>query len=116
MPASPGSNSSISVHQTSRPTPGCASSPTRPSPAKWKEALTSPRDHPSDMQQTQRALHHLRRFTATPEACYFCVWEGYGDLNPPPSVLHGSRVTIPHRRYFLLKGSNPPTTRVRCRP
>jgi hypothetical protein len=62
-------------------------------------------DHPSDMQQTQRALHHLRRFTATPEACYFCVWEGYGDLNHPPSVLHGPRVTIPHRRYFLLKGS-----------
>jgi hypothetical protein len=38
-------------------------------------------DHPSDIEQTRRALDHLRRFTATPEDCYFCVWEGYGDPN-----------------------------------
>ena len=62
-------------------------------------------DHPSDAEQTQRAFEHLRRFTATPEDCYFCVWEGYPDLNFPPSVLHGPMVTIPHRRYFLLHGS-----------
>jgi hypothetical protein len=62
-------------------------------------------DHPSDMQQTQRAVDHLRRFTAAPEDCYFCLWEGYPDLNFPPSVLHGPMVTIPHRRYFLLHGS-----------
>jgi hypothetical protein len=64
-----------------------------------------PGDHVSEMQQTRLALEHLRRFTATREDCYFCVWEGYGDLNLPPSVLDGPMVTIPHRRYFLLHGS-----------
>jgi hypothetical protein len=46
-------------------------------------------DHQSDMQQIERALDHLRRFTATPEDCYFCVWEGYPDIYFPPSVLDG---------------------------
>jgi hypothetical protein len=50
-------------------------------------------DHPSNMQQTRRALDHLRRFTATPEDCYFCVWEGYSHYFPP-SVLAGPMVTI----------------------
>jgi hypothetical protein len=62
-------------------------------------------DHLPETEQTRLALEHLRRFTATPEGCYFCVWEGYGDLNLPPSVLHRPMVTIPHRRYFLLHGS-----------
>jgi hypothetical protein len=62
-------------------------------------------NHLPEMQQTRLVLEHLRRFTATPEDCYFCVWEGYGDLNFPPSVLNGPMVTIPHRRYFLLHGS-----------
>jgi hypothetical protein len=74
-------------------------------------------DHPSDMQQTARALDHLRGFTATPEDCYFGVWEGYSNADfPPPSVLDGPMVTItyrtihttqciPYRRYFLFHGS-----------
>jgi len=41
-------------------------------------------DDPSDIKQTRRAFLHLRRFTATPENCYFCVWEGYSGLNVPP--------------------------------
>jgi hypothetical protein len=52
-------------------------------------------DHPSDITQTRRALEHLRRFTATPDDCYFCVWEGYPDLNVPPSVLRGPMVSSP---------------------
>jgi len=66
-------------------------------------------DHPSDMQQTQRALDHLRHFTATPEDCYFCVWEGYSDVNFRLSVLDGPMVIITrrihYRRYFLFHGS-----------
>src|SRR5215213_5019334 len=57
-------------------------------------------DDPSDIKQTRRAFLHLRRITATPENCYFCVWEGYSGLNVPPSVLRGPMVTIPHRKYF----------------
>jgi hypothetical protein len=68
-------------------------------------------DHPSDMQQTARALDYLRRFTATPEDCYFCVWEGYSNSYfPPGSLLDGPMVTIPgwrlpYRRYLLIHGS-----------
>ena len=62
-------------------------------------------DHPSDINQTRRALEQLRRFTATPEDCYFCVWEGYPNLSFSGSVPHRPMVTIPHRRYFLLHGS-----------
>jgi hypothetical protein len=62
-------------------------------------------DHPSDLTQSRRALNHLRRFTATPEDCYFCLWEGYPDVTLPPSVRQRPMVTIPHRRYFLLHGS-----------
>lgn len=62
-------------------------------------------DHPTDMEQTQRALDHLRSFTATPEDCYFCVWEGHSDVHFRLSVLDGPMVTIPNRRYFLFHGS-----------
>jgi hypothetical protein len=62
-------------------------------------------DHLPEMEQTRLALEYLGQFTATPEDCYFCVWEGYGDEYIPPSVLEGPMVIIPHRRYFLLHGS-----------
>lgn len=62
-------------------------------------------DHPSDFEQAQRALDHLRRFTTTPEDCYFCVWEGWFDVRSRPAALDGPMVTIPDRRYFLLRGS-----------
>jgi hypothetical protein len=77
--------------------------PTKPGQTEADAIVTG--DHPSDIEQTRRALDYLRRFTAAPEDCYFCVWEGYGDLNFPPSVLLGPMVTVPHRRYFLLHGS-----------
>jgi hypothetical protein len=76
--------------------------PTKPGQAEGDVDVVE--DHPSEMQQTLRALDHLRRFTATPEDCYFCVWEGY-PISFPPTVLDGPMVTIPHRRYFLLHGS-----------
>lgn len=61
-------------------------------------------DHPPEMEQTRLALEHLQRFTARPEDCYFCVWEGYSHIQFPPSVLDGPMVIIPYRRYFLLHG------------
>jgi hypothetical protein len=88
--------------------------PTKPGQAEADANIAE--DHPSDIEQTRRALDHLRRFIGTPEDCYFCVWEGCGDLNFPPSVLDAPMVTIasntwsppqriPMRRYFLLRGS-----------
>ena len=77
--------------------------PSRPGQAETDADIAE--DHLLDLQQTRLALHHLRRFTTTPENCFFCVWEGYSDVHFPPSVLAGRMVTIPHRRYVLLQGS-----------
>jgi hypothetical protein len=45
----------------------------------------------------------LREFTSTPNLCYFCVWEGFGFLDPR-LYKHASRVTVPHRSYLLFRG------------
>jgi hypothetical protein len=41
----------------------------------------------------------LRDWTATPEDCWFCVWDGYGWESP-----EGPRVQLPHRSYLLYQG------------
>ena len=87
--------------------------PTRPGQAEGEVNIAE--DHPSDMQQTKRALDYLQRFTRTPEDCYFCIWEGYANSYSPLSVLEGPMVIIggrtpdgqhfPDRRYLLIHGS-----------
>jgi hypothetical protein len=63
-----------------------------------------PDDHPSDIAQARRALHRLAPFTATPEDCYFCLWEGYSDIPLPPDARRGPLVEVPHRRHALFRG------------
>ena len=69
----------------------------------------------------------LRRHTATPDKCWFCLWEGYGDLHPGGSIFFFAtaaspsgepsptmpeprfpqqkhRVRLPNRDYFLFTG------------
>lgn len=63
----------------------------------------------------------LRGFTATPEECYFCLWDGYGwegrrllstpGTAPlilpdpvPEAVRQGARVRLPERDYLLYTG------------
>jgi hypothetical protein len=62
----------------------------------------------------------LRQWTATPEQCWFCIWDGYGWSNVhqmtsdgtssvlpdpvPESVRNGPRVHLPHRDYLLYSG------------
>jgi hypothetical protein len=69
----------------------------------------------------------LAAHTRTPDDCYFCLWEGFGDLYGksvhrtlvlktstyrrwtaapafPLSVLEGRRVVVPHRTYLLFRG------------
>jgi hypothetical protein len=77
--------------------------PTRPGQAEADAELSD--DHPSDIAQARRALHLLARFTATPEDCFFCLWEGYSDIELPPEAMRDSLVDLPHRRYALLRGS-----------
>jgi hypothetical protein len=72
---------------------------------------------------------HARAWTATPEDCWFCVWDGFGwetsvsvsaflteDGEPPEfverripdpvpaPVRNGPRVRLPHRDYLLYQG------------
>jgi hypothetical protein len=63
-------------------------------------------DHPSDFAQARRAVHRLAPFTATPQECFFCVWDGYSDVELP-SAGRSPLVDLPHRRYVLLRGSLP---------
>ena len=45
----------------------------------------------------------LRDFTATPDRCYFCLWDGYGSI--PESVSRkAGRVITPGREYLLFSG------------
>lgn len=63
-----------------------------------------------------------RKWTTTPDDCWFCVWDGYGWANAvplllmgeeqasrmadpvPPEVRQGPRVHFPHRSYLLYGG------------
>ena len=45
----------------------------------------------------------LREFTSTPDRCYFCVWEGWGFLDPG-LYKNASRLRVPGRGYLLFRG------------
>lgn len=74
-------------------------------PGQAEADVEVPDGHPSDIAQARRALHLLARFTATPQECYFCLWDGYSDAPLPPEARRGPLVELPHRRYALLRGS-----------
>lgn len=77
-------------------------------------------DGPSETALLRTVLETLARHTGTPDDCYFCLWEGWGDIwgdqgggrrrGPriapafPASVLQGPRVVVPARSYFLFHG------------
>ncbi len=44
----------------------------------------------------------LRPHAATPDRCWFAVWEGWGGLTPPRDA---AKLELPHRRYFLATGT-----------
>lgn len=44
----------------------------------------------------------LRLHTATPDRCWFAIWEGYGGLGH--DVLRAPTFDVPHRSYHLLTG------------
>jgi hypothetical protein len=73
------------------------------------------RDHdaPSDIALLRASMQTLTRHTDTPDACYFCIWDGWplqsreGVAEPsvyPSSIPDGPRVVVPIRAYFLLQG------------
>jgi hypothetical protein len=62
--------------------------------------------------QARALIGLLSGHTSTPDACWFCVWDGYARTAPPrrawwrrkPNVPEGRRVRLPGRDYFLFKG------------
>jgi hypothetical protein len=85
---------------------------------------------PSEDAQLHAVLEVLTRHTRTPDDCYFCLWDGWGSdiegddgerildrqsgtprrqrrIAPafPSSVLHGPKVVVPNRSYFLFRGA-----------
>jgi hypothetical protein len=110
-------------------------------------------DAPTETAQLRAILETPAGHTRTPDDCYFCLWDGWGSdieggggariLDPqtgivrrgpqiapafPSSVLHGPKVVVPNRAYFLFRGSvsdfgdwgaartSPPTGRQRKGP
>jgi hypothetical protein len=85
-------------------------------------------DAPTEHEQLRAALEVLQEHTGTPDDCYFCLWDGWGFETPsvlryagapagsvelpriapafPPSVLNGPKVVVPHRKYYLFRGSS----------
>jgi hypothetical protein len=86
-------------------------------------------DRASESAQLGAVLQMLSRHTRTPDDCYFCLWDGWGSgiyggdgmrevdlqtgtthagpqMTPafPPTVLHGPKVVVPNRAYFLFHG------------
>jgi hypothetical protein len=85
---------------------------------------------PSESAQLRAVLVALTPHTRAPDDCYFCLWDGWGSdieggdgarlldwqsgtvrrgprIAPafPSSVLHGPKVVVPNRAYFLFRGA-----------
>ncbi len=61
-------------------------------------------DHGSIPEDECRALVEvLSDFTATPESCYFGLWEGYGNIDTR-KYKSDSRMRVPGRDYLLFSG------------
>jgi hypothetical protein len=56
---------------------------------------------PADAAETLVAS--LRAFTATPDRCYFGLWDGFGVPELWAFASH-PRLRLPHRAYFLFAG------------
>jgi hypothetical protein len=48
-------------------------------------------------------VNALRDFTSTPGQCWFCLWEGYGNIDTR-LYKPASRVRAPGRDYLLFRG------------
>jgi hypothetical protein len=53
------------------------------------------------LSERQVLIDLLGAGTAAPPLCWFCIWDGYSDLDHRGVT---ERVELPHRRYFLYRG------------
>jgi hypothetical protein len=54
------------------------------------------------LEQRRILVEHLRRATATPDICWFALWEGFGGLD---DRVISERVELPKRSYLLYSGT-----------
>lgn len=59
---------------------------------------------PSEHELLRTALEVLGHHTRTPDDCYFCLWDGWGQGLSRP-VLAGPKVVLPGRGYHLFRGA-----------
>jgi hypothetical protein len=62
-------------------------------------------DGPPEHELLRATVEVLREHTTAPDDVYYCLWDGWGLGDYPPSMLIGPRVEIPNRDYFLLHGT-----------
>lgn len=55
----------------------------------------------SEKEQIGVALETLSRYTATPQECYFCLWDGWATI----TINAAPNFTIHDRDYWLLRGT-----------
>jgi hypothetical protein len=80
----------------------------RPDGSVWSQSAPPGVDHtppqngePSPALEVRMA-QELAGFTSTPEHVWYCIWSGWGDMEPPyPGV---PEVTLPSREYYLFEG------------
>lgn len=72
-----------------------------------READAEPETELSESAQLRIAVSVLARHTRTPEELCFAWWDGWGTdvAGLPVTALENSRFHVPHRSYFLLRGS-----------
>jgi hypothetical protein len=63
-----------------------------------------PREGLLPRDDAERLASLLRPYTTTPDACWFCVWEGYGGYFDAKRYRDLPRVTVPQRSYVLYRG------------
>ncbi|MBL7255590.1 hypothetical protein [Paractinoplanes lichenicola] len=69
-------------------------------PGQSENDVAPAEDAPTESEQIGFALETLSGHTATPDDCYFCLWDGWGT-----EIAGSPRVELPHRSYFLFRGS-----------
>lgn len=67
-------------------------------PGVWDE---EPSEGSLPLAQNRMLVRLLQGHTTTPEACWFAIWEGFGDLEVPPNR---GRLAMPNRPMLLFSG------------
>jgi hypothetical protein len=74
-------------------------------PNEGPEGIWRPYDGDLPSEVADPLLPILRGTTSAPERCWFCIWNGYGQLQALKNAGTHSLVRTPGREYVLLRGA-----------